>query len=465
MAIHWHRRDLRLADNRALAAAAGGESVVSVFVFDPEVLAHAAPPRVAFLLDALEGVRERYRDLGSDLLVREGDPGEVLAELADVYDTGVVHWNQDYSGLGRERAGRVREKLDGAGVDAVAHHDALLHDPGTITTNEGKHYSVFSYFWRKWRDREKDAPIDSPAEGELASVEGGSIPDLSDLGFDEPEADLPKAGPGAARERLERWCDGPIYEYDRLRDHPAADATSRLSADLKYGQLGIRAVWAATEGAADRAPDEEAAESVESYQRQLAWREFYAHVLAARPDVVTENYREYDGEIEWRFDPAELRAWKDGETGYPIVDAGMRQLRVEGWMHNRVRMIVASFLTKDLLIDWRAGYDWFREKLVDHDPANDSGGWQWAASTGTDAQPYFRVFNPTTQCERHDPDGEYVRRYVPELRGVETKAIHDWPDLDDEERAEIAPGYVDPIVDHAQRREEAIEMFERAREG
>jgi len=229
-------------------------------------------------------------------------------------------------------------------------------------------------------------------------------------------------------------------------------------------------VYAATESAMAEAGARDegvegtpAQDSVETFQSQLAWREFYTQVLYFNPDVVTENYKEYEQPIEWREDPEELAAWKAGETGYPIVDAGMRQLRDEAWMHNRVRMIVASFLTKDLLQDWREGYAHFRELLADHDTANDNGGWQWAASTGTDAQPYFRIFNPTTQGERYDPDAEYIREYVPELRGVDADDIHDWPELSDEERAALAPDYPAPVVDHGERREQALAMYKRAR--
>jgi len=204
-------------------------------------------------------------------------------------------------------------------------------------------------------------------------------------------------------------------------------------------------------------------DAVETYQEELAWREFYTQVLYYNPQVVVENYKQYEYEIEWRADDDHLEAWKEGKTGYPIVDAGMRQLKRESYMHNRLRMIVASFLTKDLLLDWRAGYDHFRTYLVDHDTANDNGGWQWAASTGTDAQPYFRVFNPMTQGERYDPDCEYITEYVPELAGVEPETIHSWHELSDEKREERAPDYLAPIVDHGERREEAIAMFERAR--
>jgi deoxyribodipyrimidine photo-lyase len=461
MHLHWHRRDLRVADNSAIGAADG--PVVPVFVFDPDVLEYASPPRVAYLLSCLAALRERYRDRGSDLLVRRGDPREVLPRLAGTRDATVVSWNRDYSGLARERERAVRGALADADVEVAAHQDLLLYEPGTITTNEGDHYSVFSYFWRKWRDREAPAPAGDPDA--LAAVDGDPLPSLDDLGFDDPDATLPPAGPGAARERLESFCGSTVYRYADRRDYPADDATSRLSPHLRWGTVGIRETYERTKAAERAAPDEEAAESVVAFQRQLAWRAFYTHVLAARPDVVSRNFRGFERGVEWRHDPGALQAWKDGETGYPIVDAGMRQLRAEAWMHNRVRMLVASFLTKDLLLDWRAGYDWFRRRLVDHDPANDSGGWQWAAGTGTDAQPYFRVFNPTTQGERYDPDATYISEYVPELRGVPAAKVHAWPDLDDDEREALAPSYPAPIVDHAERREEAIATFERARNG
>ncbi|MFB6142384.1 MAG: deoxyribodipyrimidine photo-lyase [Halorientalis sp.] len=468
MRLHWHRRDLRGPDNRGLRAAADASEgpVVPVFVLDEGVLEHAGPPRVAFMLDALESLRAWYRERGSDLVLARGDPREVLPSLAAEHGADGVTWCADYSGLARERDAAVGETLEDAGLATEQVHDALLHEPGSIRTSDGDPYSVFTYFGRKWHDRPKPDPVDPPAPDALADVSDGSpVPTLPDLGFDAPEADVPAAGTDVARELLAEFCAGPIYEYAERRDYPAEACTSRLSPHLKWGTVGIRAVYAATEDTRADAPDEDAAESVREFQEQLAWREFYAQVLRYNPAVVTENYQSFAQTVDWREDPEGLQAWKDGETGYPLVDAGMRQLRAEAHVHNRVRMVVASFLTKDLLVDWRRGYEWFREKLADHDTANDTGGWQWAASTGTDAQPYFRVFNPTTQCERYDPDAEYVREYVPELRGVDPATVHDWPDLSAAEREQAAPEYPAPIVDHAERREAAIAMFERARGG
>ncbi|ELZ35034.1 deoxyribodipyrimidine photolyase [Halogeometricum pallidum JCM 14848] len=462
MQLHWHRRDLRASDNRGLAAAADADEVVPAFVFDDDVLAHAGAARVRFMLDALAGLREQYRERGSDLVVARGDPVEEIPRLAAAYDAERVVWNQDYSGLARTRDAAVRRALDDAGVGRESVHDAIHHQPGSITTNAGDPYSVYTYFWKKWRDREKAGPYPAPDADSLADVTGEDLPGIGDLGFEEPTAEVPDAGTEAARERLSSFCADAIYRYAEDREYPERDATSRLSTDLKWGTVGVREVYEATEEAAAEADGEEA-ESVEEFQSQLAWREFYAHVLYFNPEVVTENYKSYENGIEWRDDAAALTAWKDGETGYPIVDAGMRQLRAEAYMHNRVRMLVASFLTKDLLLDWREGYAHFREHLADHDTANDNGGWQWAASTGTDAQPYFRVFNPATQGERYDPEATYIKEHVPELRDADPETVHDWPELSPTERESAAPDYVAPIVDHSERREAAISMFEDAR--
>ncbi|WP_254523642.1 cryptochrome/photolyase family protein [Natrinema caseinilyticum] len=464
MIVHWHRRDLRTLDNRGLErAGATDEPIVPLYVLDPTVLEYASPVRVACLLESLAALRKRYRELGTDLVVVEGEASGAVPRVAAEYDASTVVWNEDYSGLARDRDRAVRAALADDAVACESVHDAILHEPGSITPNQGAHYSVFSYFWKKWRDRDKREPVEQPDAKEFASLTGEPLPSLSDLGFDDPEAAPPPVTMSAARERVADFCSGPIYRYAETRDYPAERGTSRLSPHLKWGTIGPRELYAATERAADEADTDGERESVREFQRQLAWREFYAHVLAFNPETVSENFSGYTNPIEWEDDPDALEAWRNGETGYPIVDAGMRQLRAEGWMHNRVRMLVASFLTKDLLLDWREGYQWFRRMLADHDTANDVGGWQWAASTGTDAQPYFRVFNPLTQGREYDPDAEYVRDYVPELADASTEEIHGWHDLEPGERERIAPAYPAPIVEHAVRRERAIELFEHAR--
>jgi deoxyribodipyrimidine photo-lyase len=487
MTLFWHRRDLRVADNRGLAAATSDGDAVAVFVFDDEVLAHGSDVRLRFMLDSLAALREQYRERGSDLVVAHGDPAAVVPALASAVAAETVHWNEDYTKLSRERDARVRLALERAGVERETHHDSQLHEPGTIRTNQGDPYSVYTYFWKKWRDREKPDPFPTPEDG-LADAERLAVdalragdevltetlrtdlPTIDELGFEEPSADVQAPGTEAARERLASFCEEAIFHYDEDRDYPAIDGSSRLSPHVRFGTIGLREIYAATESAMREAQtrDEgeegtEAQDNVEAFQSQLAWREFYTQVLYFNPHVVTENYKEYEEPIQWREDEDELAAWKAGETGYPIVDAGMRQLKAEAWMHNRVRMIVASFLTKDLLLDWRHGYAHFRELLADHDTANDNGGWQWAASTGTDAQPYFRIFNPTTQGERYDPDAEYIREYVPELAPLDADDIHGWTGLSDQERAALDVDYPAPVVDHSERREAALAMFKRAR--
>ena len=496
MELFWHRRDLRVADNVGLDAAATRDEVAPVFVFDADVLDHAGAPRVRFMLDALAALRDAYRDRDSDLVVAHGDPATVLPALADTLGADQTVWNRDYSGLARERDARVRRALDDVDVGREAHHDAVLHTPDSIRTNQGDPYQVYTYYWRKWQDREKEASRSPPAASALparedlraavddvdvaatdgiGSVSVGELPSIEDLGFTEPDAAMQEAGTAAARDRLESFCAADVFRYEEGRESPAESGTSLLSADLKFGTIGVREVHervmdarataeaGAFEGDLADLDPEAAVESVEEFESQLAWREFYTQVLFHNPEVVTENYQTYEEPIGWENDPDHLAAWQAGETGYPIVDAGMRQLRAEAFMHNRVRMIVASFLTKDLLIDWREGYAHFREYLADHDTANDNGGWQSIASTGTDAQPYFRIFNPMTQGERYDPDAEYIKEYVPELRDVDPDVIHEWHELSETQRRHAAPDYPSPIVDHSKRREQALAMFKRAR--
>ncbi|MFW5934678.1 MAG: cryptochrome/photolyase family protein, partial [Halolamina sp.] len=357
MTLFWHRRDLRPSDNRGLAAAAAdADAVVPVFVFDDAVLEHAGDARVRFMLDSLAELRGAYRERGSDLVVASGDPAELLPALAAAVDAREVRWNADYSGLAQERDARVADALAAAGVDVETHHDAVLHEPGTIRTNAGEPYSVYTYFWKKWRDREKPDPLPAPdgddlADGavldpELLPTDGSdasrlddalrsSLPSIDDLGFAEPDADVQIAGAEAAHARLEEFCDEAIFSYESDREYPARSGSSRLSPHLKFGTIGLRTVYEATEaamteaGARDEADEDElgaAQESVQTFQSQLAWREFYAQVLYFNPAVVAANYKTYEEPIEWRDDPEELAAWKAGETGYPIVDAGMRQL-------------------------------------------------------------------------------------------------------------------------------------------
>jgi len=459
--LFWHRRDLRLVDNVGLKAATSSSPVVPLYCLDPTLLSLAGARRRDFFVSALADLKTRYRDRGSDLLVVRGEPTDEVPATAVSLEADSIGWNRDHSRYAIERDRVIIDELEDEGMTVTESRDMTLHEPGSIRTSDGNHYSVFSYYYDKWKTREAAEPVSGPDRSSLATF---SAPDVRSVIEAELEdvTDPLAADREAAESRLEGFLEGPIYDYGAQRDYPAASGTSRISQDLKFGLLGIREVVEGIRGALQEAETDADRENVEEFLRQVAWRDFYVQVLAAHPDTVWQNFTDFAEPIDWRFDPEEFRAWKRGETGYPIVDAGMRQLLETGFVHNRVRMIAASFLTKDLQIDWRKGYQWYREHLIDHDTASDVGGWQWAASTGPNSQPYFRVFNPTTQGKRYDPDAEYIKSHVPELAGVQPKEIHRWTDIDSDRRAALAPDYPDPIVDHAERRDSAIEMFERA---
>lgn len=448
MDIVWHREDIRMHDNKAVSNA---EDAVPVFIIDDKILEKASKRRMKWLLKNLQSLKHDYNKIGSDILVRRGDPSTIIKNIIDEYDADRILFNKSYTPTGRDRDEQFKSEISQV-VDIQTFHDRVLHKPESIYTNKGTPYSVFTYYHKKWKKRDKETPFDVGEFKEITDSEG-DIPEVTELGFEPVDIQLPKAGTEVARRKLRSFCSDSIDEYEDSRDYPSEDGTSRLSPYMSYGVIGVREVWEETEKA----------ESPSEFQEQLAWRDFYTQVLYHNPSVVTENYKSYEQPIQWENDEELFEKWKNGKTGYPIVDAGMRQLKQEGYMHNRVRMIVASFLTKDLLIDWRQGYNWFRRMLIDHDVANNNGGWQWAASTGTDAQPYFRIFNPMSQGERYDPDGEYIKKYVSELDGVDAEHIHSWNELSEQEREEIQPDYPNPVVDHSERREQALDMYKTAR--
>ncbi len=457
--IHWFRRDLRLADNTALArAAAAGERLVPVFVLDDAILARrdTGAARVRFLLECLASLAEALAAAGSRLVVLRGDPATVLVDLARGVGAKSVHWNKDYEPYARGRDARVAEALTAAGVAARPWKDQVLFEEGEILTAERRPFTVFTPYARAWRLRKPTPPVGTPPlppPPEDAARTTTPLPDAAALGF-AGEATLPRPGEAAARTRLEAFVATALRDYDETRSFPGRAGTSELSPYLRFGAVSIRAVHAATAGrsAARRA-----------FTSELIWRDFYQQLLFHHPNVERQAFRPAMRSLAWENDRRLFAAWQRGETGYPIVDAAMRQLRATGWMHNRCRMIVASFLTKDLLIDWRWGERHFMRELVDGDLAANNGGWQWAASTGTDAQPWFRIFNPTAQGERFDPAGDYVRRWVPELAAVPTSSIHRPWDLAPMEAhpAGVVLGstYPERVVLHEERRPRALAMY------
>jgi deoxyribodipyrimidine photo-lyase len=439
----WFRNDLRLADNPAWAAAtANHERVTALFVVD-ERLWGASEGRTAQLAAHLAGLDRVLAEWDGRLLIRRGDPETVVSEVAHSRSAR-VYLNRDVTpfSVRRDRA------VAASGVEIEAFEGRWVHAPGTVTAGHGGAYKVFTPFWRAWAARPWDA-WPEPGDAAVEADPGEGVPEAGDP--------LMEGGEWAALDRLSEAlaiADG----YDEDRDRPDRDRTTRLSADLKFGTVAARRLAAEVgDGTAGR----------RALVRQLAWRDFYAQILVAFPHTSQGAMRsEYDA-IRWRDDPAGLVAWQEGQTGYPIVDAAMRQLRGEGWIHNRARMIAASFLVKDLLIDWREGERHFRRMLVDGDLSQNVGNWQWVAGTGADAAPYFRIFNPVTQGRKYDPNGDYVRRWVPELATAPVDWIHaPWEagplDL---AAAGVVLGetYPAPIVDHAEARLITLAAYAAAR--
>jgi deoxyribodipyrimidine photo-lyase len=447
-ALLWFRRDLRLSDNPALVEAArSADDVVGAFCLDPALLGPAGDARRSHLLGCLAALDE---SMDGNLVVRTGDPAVVIPELAVEVGAASVHLAEDFGPYGRRRDDAVAERAVDAGMELVRTGSPYAVPPGSIMNKAGSPYRVFTPFSRAWRDHGWPEPTRRPSKIAWRRAPGDPIPAPPDLAG----VDLPPAGEAAARTRLDRFLRTGVRDYDEARDAPGADATSRLSPDLRWGTLHPRQILARL----GRSGAEQ------TFATELCWREFYADVLFHRPESARESMDEAVGSMPWDrgADADELfEAWAQGRTGYPIVDAGMRQLLGEGWMHNRVRMITASFLVKDLHLAWQRGARWFMQHLVDGDLASNQHGWQWTAGTGTDAAPFFRIFNPTTQGERFDPDGTYVRRWVPELSDVPAKWVHrpaEGPDG-------LPAGYPAPIVDHAEERSESLRRYEATRSG
>lgn len=462
--IHWFRRDLRLTDNTALAAAGEtGAPIIPVFIFDPAIVEspQVSLPRLGFLLKGLEALDQSLRERGSRLVIRRGDPRTILPELVKQFGAAAVYCNRDVTPFARRRDAEVEAAL---GVPMHQYDDVFLLPPGSVMKAEDAPYTVFTPFKKKWLTIPKPEMTQTPLQFWRGEGESSTVPILADFGKTLSML-LPDAGETEAGRRLSDFLAARVYDYaegrNRLAAVPGDDTvhgSSFLSPYLRLGMLSARgAYWGAREkyveltAKTQRNTDKE---SVEAWVSELVWRDFYGHILFHFPHVLKGSFRPAYDRVAWRNAPDDLAAWKAGMTGYPVVDAAMRQLGAMGWMPNRARMIVASFLTKDLLIHWREGERHFMNLLIDGDPAANNGGWQWSAGTGTDAQPYFRVFNPVSQGEKFDPDGLYVRRWIPELRDVPTKFIHA-PHLMDKPPT----GYPAPMVDHGMARERALAAF------
>jgi len=445
-AVLWFRRDLRLADNPALLAALeSADEVVPLFVLDPRLQAASGAPRLAFLAGCLAELDERT---GGRLVLRTGSPVDEVAAVALEVEAGEVFATADFGPYGARRDDAVDRALHegplAGRLTAVDSPYAVA--PGEVTTGDGTPFKVFTPFHRRWRDHGWGVPTAAPTDPRWATgLRSEPVPQGPDLGA----TTILPPGETAGLARLTDFVDR-VVGYARGRDLPAEDATSRLSVYLKYGCVHPRQALHAVRN--------HKGEGAERFRAELAWRDFYASVLAASPRSARHSLRPEMAAMKLDSGPTADRrfeAWAEGRTGYPIVDAGMRQLREEAWMHNRVRMIVASFLVKDLHLDWVRGADLFMDRLQDGDLASNNHGWQWVAGTGTDPAPYFRIFNPTSQGRKFDPHGDYVRRWVPELRQVEGAAVHEPWKL----RGGPPWGYPAPIVDHGAERQEALARY------
>ncbi len=460
--LFWHRKDLRISDNIGLAKAyEKSQKIVGIFCLDPEILERddIAPARVTYMIGCLQELQQNYQKLGSQLLIVRGQPRVVIPALAEGLNAKAVYWNLDIEPYAKLRDQQVKELLSHKGIETETYWDQLLHPPGTILSQLSKPYTVYTPFWKNWSKQAKAEIAVTPkqfsplTELEIKQAEALgliNLPTAQNLGFTWHHPLLLSPGETAAQIRLEAFCNKAIENYQELRNFPALECTSQLSAALKFGAIGIRTLWQATIDAQENSRSQETTASIETWQKELAWREFYQHCLYFFPELTEGAYRSELKDFPWENNEEYFQAWCEGKTGYPIVDAAMRQLNETGWMHNRCRMIVASFLTKDLIINWQWGEKYFMQQLFDGDLAANNGGWQWSASSGMDPQP-LRIFNPASQAQKFDPEAEYIRYWIPELSSVDTEYLLTGkiPPLECSQS-----GYPSPIVDHNQQQRE-----------
>ena len=427
MNIFWFRRDLRLFDNHGLyQALKAGKPVLPIFIFDTEILDDLDDPRdrrVSYIYDELDQIHEYLVEQGSGLRIFHGSPLDIYRQLVQEFDIDTVYCNRDYEPYAQQRDLAIYQWLNSKGIDFKGYKDQVIFEKAEVVKGDGKPYTVFTPFSRKWRARLEEQPITTyPSEKLVDNFyrhDAQPFPSISLLGFELNLSDIPD-------KQVE---DNLLKHYKEKRDFPAKPGTSRQGVHLRFGTISIRRLVL------------QAMKSNQTFLNELIWREFYMMILYHFPQVVNQSFKPKYDNIPWRNNSEEFLAWCEGRTGYPIVDAGMRELVTTGYMHNRVRMIVASFLTKHLLIDWRWGEAFFAKHLLDYELASNNGGWQWAAGTGCDAAPYFRVFYPYLQTDKFDPKKEYIRKWVPEFESDE---------------------YPEPIVVHKEARVRAIETYKTA---
>ena len=457
--LFWHRRDLRISDHTGLAAAREKSAkIVGVFCLDPQILEgdDIAPVRVKYMMGCLQSLQERYQQAGSQLLILQNDPVIAIPKLAAALTAKAVFWNWDVEPYSQIRDLAVSEALKVEGIEFLNYNwDQLLHSPTEIFSGTKTPYTVYTPFWKNWITKSKAKPVKTLAnlenltakEEEIAQQERTiNLPAAEDLGFIWDAELIISPGELAAQEKLDNFAKSAINGYQEQRNFPAIHGTSQLSAALKFGVIGMRTIWQTTIEALANSNSEEVNASIQTWQKELAWREFFQHAMYHFPALANGAYRDTFKTFPWQNNETYFQAWCEGKTGYPIVDAAMRQLNETGWMHNRCRMIVASFLTKDLIINPQWGEKYFMQKLIDGDLSANNGGWQWSASSGMDPQP-LRIFNPASQTQKFDAEAKYIRQWIPELRYVDPEYLVTGkiPPLD-----YYGTNYPQPIVDHKQ---------------
>jgi deoxyribodipyrimidine photo-lyase len=457
--IHWFRRDLRLTDNTALYhARKESEDIVAVYILSTWTKHHhwTGPNRQLFLCGCLEDLAQALENLGSRLVIRSGEPMEALLELARQSKAEKIFYNRLYDPFDVDLEKRLATAADYAQIKVEAFDDIGIHPPGELLNQSGQPFRVFSPYARAWHKLPKPEPL--PHLAKLKSpppLKSLALPTLKFWHL-QPEAKIIESGEKAAVDRLQKFVKTRVSQYGAQRNIPSTPATSRLSQDLRFGTLSARSIYHAMREAAADCPAS-ARSSINSYINEIVWREFYLQVLWHHPKVLDENFNPEFKHLRWNEDDAAYQKWCSGLTGFPLVDAGMRELNATGFMHNRLRMIVAMFLTKDLHLHWRLGESYFMQKLVDGEIASNNGGWQWSAGTGADAAPYFRIQNPWNQTKAFDPEGEYIKRWVPELASIDPNMFLEPPS------EPLAPDYPAPMVDHAKEREDTMQRFSRAK--
>jgi deoxyribodipyrimidine photo-lyase len=457
LALHWFRRDLRLDDNTALHAASRAHpQVLPVYILSRWTQNHAwtGPLRQQFLCDCLQSLDQGLRQIGSKLCIRQGDAVEELEKLLDQTQASAIYANRDPDPFGQLTEKRLLELARKRGVTLHLFKDVALHERDEVLTGAGTPFRVFTPYSRAWSKLPKPAPVGSISRLQTPEIPSLPLPTLATWELPPTSAQLPKAGEHAALSRLSHFLDTALFRYAEQRDLPGLKGTSRLSQDLRFGLISIRTVYREVEKRLLQITVEQR-RSAQIFLNELCWREFYFQVLWHSPHVLEHEFAEPFRGLPWEHRPDAFQAWCAGQTGFPIVDAGMRQLQQTGFMHNRVRMIVAMFLTKDLHLDWRQGEQWFMQHLLDAEIASNNGGWQWSAGTGTDAAPYFRIQNPWTQSLRFDADGTYIRTWVPELANIPAAKLHQPP----APGLRLAPGYPLPRLDHARERDRALVIY------